>query len=153
MAVNVRVDAGHSYNRYELLAWLNETLQTGFTKVEQVCTGAAYCQLMDWLCPGSLDLSRVRFQSNNVVDCIHNYSLLQTAFRKAGVVRHIPIQALIKKNSVVALTFLQWFKTFFDKNNDREYHALEARGGQSMSMFPSDSGGSNVQLWIFPSNK
>ncbi|XP_023248722.1 uncharacterized protein LOC111644192 [Seriola lalandi dorsalis] len=139
MAVNVRVDAGHSYNRYELLAWLNETLQTGFTKVEQVCTGAAYCQLMDWLCPGSLDLSRVRFQSNNVVDCIHNYSLLQTAFRKAGVVRHIPIQALIKKNSVVALTFLQWFKTFFDKNNDREYHALEARGGQSMSMFPSDS--------------
>lgn len=26
---------------HELLAWLNETLQTGFTKVEQVCTGGS----------------------------------------------------------------------------------------------------------------
>ncbi|XP_040008597.1 uncharacterized protein LOC120803781 isoform X2 [Xiphias gladius] len=140
MAVNVPLNAGHSYNRYELLAWLNETLQTGFTQVEQVCSGAAYCQLMDWLFPGSLDLSRVRFQSNNMVDSIHNYSLLQAAFKKSVVVRHIPIEALIKRNPAVALTFLQWFKVFFDENNNgREYHALEARGGQSMSMVPADS--------------
>ncbi|KAF0036027.1 hypothetical protein F2P81_011339 [Scophthalmus maximus] len=137
MAVNVEQ---HSYSRYELLAWLNETLQTGFTQVEQVCTGAAYCQLMDWLCPGSLDLSRVRFQSNKTVDSIHNYSLLQAAFRTARVVRHIPIEALIKRNPTVALTFLQWFKMFFDENNKgREYHALEARGGQSMNMVAADS--------------
>ncbi|XP_071329252.1 uncharacterized protein [Trachinotus anak] len=140
MAANLGVDAGHLYNRYELLAWLNETLQTAFTKVEQVCTGAAYCQLMDRLFPGSLDLSRVRFQSSNTVDSIHNYSLLQAAFRAVGVTRHIPIQALIMRKFVVAQTFLQWFKMFFDENNNgREYHALEARGGQSMSMAAADS--------------
>ncbi|XP_069382324.1 uncharacterized protein [Paralichthys olivaceus] len=141
MAVNVAVNAAanvHSYNRYELLAWLNDTLQTCFTKVEQVCTGAAYCQLMDLLFPGSLDLSRVRFQSNNQVDSIHNYSLLQAAFRRTGVVRYVPIEALMKRNPTVALTFLQWFKLFFNENNKgREYHALEARGGQSMA--PADS--------------
>ncbi|XP_070766006.1 uncharacterized protein [Enoplosus armatus] len=132
MAVNVAVSS-ELPNRYELLAWLNETLQTGFTKVEQIWAGAAYCQLMDWLFPGSLDLSRVRFQSNNMVDSIHNYSLLQAAFRKVGVVRYIPMEGLMKRNSIVALTFLHWFKMFFDENNrGREYHALEARGGQSM---------------------
>ncbi|XP_036960839.1 uncharacterized protein LOC119023197 isoform X2 [Acanthopagrus latus] len=132
VAKNVTVTS-INVNHYELLAWLNETLQTGFTKIEQVCTGAAYCQLMDCLFPGSLDLSRVRFQSSNMVDSIHNYSLLQAAFRTVGVVRYIPTEALIKKNSIVALTFLQWFKLFFDKNNTgREYHAFEARDGQSM---------------------
>uniref|UniRef100_A0A8C2ZBW3 DNA (cytosine-5-)-methyltransferase n=1 Tax=Cyclopterus lumpus TaxID=8103 RepID=A0A8C2ZBW3_CYCLU len=106
---------------HELLAWLNETLQTGFTKVEQVCTGAAFCQLMNWLSPKFLDLSRVEFQSDNAMDAITNYSLLQAAFRKVG-------------DSEVALAFLRWFKAFFDKNVNRNivYHPLEARGGQSM---------------------
>ncbi|XP_044208463.1 uncharacterized protein LOC122982906 isoform X1 [Thunnus albacares] len=133
MAVNVNLNAENSNNSYELLAWLNETLQTGFTKMEQVCSGAAHCQLMDYMFPGSLDLSRVRFLSKDMVDSIHNFSLLQGAFRKVGVVRHIPMEALMKKNTVVALTFLQWFKRFFDENsNSREYDALQARGGKSM---------------------
>uniref|UniRef100_A0A8D0D3A5 DNA (cytosine-5-)-methyltransferase n=1 Tax=Sander lucioperca TaxID=283035 RepID=A0A8D0D3A5_SANLU len=134
VAVNVTVSSIGRPNLYELLAWLNESLQTGFTKIGQVCTGAAYCQLMDWLFPQTVDLSRVRFQSNDMVDIIHNYSLLQAAFRKLGVLR-----VSIVRNSKVAVTFLHWFKVFFDRNNNkgREYHALEARGGQSM--VPADS--------------
>nr|XP_046252388.1 uncharacterized protein LOC124063104 [Scatophagus argus] len=134
----------------ELLVWLNETLQTGFTKLEQVCTGAAFCQLMDWLFPGSLDLSDVRFQSDNVVDSLHNYSLLEAAFRKVGVVRYIPIEALLKRNSCISLTFLQWFKLFFDENNNgREYQALEARGGQSLVPDKSHRDGTPPQkLWV-----
>lgn len=51
---------------------------------------------------------------------------------------------MIARNPVVALSFLQWFKTLFDKkNNGREYHALQARGGQSMSMASAESGGRN----------
>ncbi|GLD50603.1 uncharacterized protein AKAME5_000377500 [Lates japonicus] len=92
VAVNVNLKEGHSYYCFELLAWLNETLQTGFTKVEQ----------------------------------------------------HIPTAALMKGNPKQALAFLQWFKLFFDKNNSgREYHALEARGGQSMA--PADSDGLSSQ--------
>ncbi|XP_032376067.1 uncharacterized protein LOC116692137 isoform X1 [Etheostoma spectabile] len=145
VAVNVPVGGIGRPNLYELLAWLNETLQTGFTKIGQVCTGAAYCQLMDWLFPQSLDLSRVRFQSNDMVDIIHNYSLLQAAFRTVGVLRHIPVKDLMERKSDVAVTFLHWFKAFFDKNNakGREYHALEARGGQSM--VPADSDGHSSQ--------
>lgn len=49
--------------------------------------GAAYCQLMNLLFPGSVDLSRVRFQSSDMMDSIHNFSLLQAVFRHVGVVR------------------------------------------------------------------
>ncbi|XP_059189546.1 uncharacterized protein LOC131971901 isoform X2 [Centropristis striata] len=145
VAANVVMGSCGRPNSYELLTWLNKTLQTGFTKMEQVCTGAAYCQLMHWLFPTSLDLSKVRFQSNDVVDAIHNYSLLQAAFSKVGVVRHIPIEALMKRNSIVTLTFLGWFKVFCDKNKtmDRQYDALHARGGQSMG--PATSDGHSTQ--------
>uniref|UniRef100_A0A3Q0RMG5 Calponin-homology (CH) domain-containing protein n=1 Tax=Amphilophus citrinellus TaxID=61819 RepID=A0A3Q0RMG5_AMPCI len=133
MAVHVTLSRTCSYNRYELLAWLNETLQTSFTRVEQVCTGAAYCQLMDLLFPGSLDLSGVQFQCDTIMHSLHNFTLLRSAFKRAGVIRHIPIEALMKRNPVVALTFLQWFKLLFDERNDsREYNASEARGGQNL---------------------
>ena len=40
--------------RHELLAWLNSCLSCSLTKIEHLCTGAAYCQLMDLLFPGAL---------------------------------------------------------------------------------------------------
>uniref|UniRef100_UPI0037E8F48C uncharacterized protein n=1 Tax=Semicossyphus pulcher TaxID=241346 RepID=UPI0037E8F48C len=133
MDLNVAASPGGQPNCYELLAWLNQTLLTGFTRVEQVCTGAAFCQLMDWCLPGSLDLSKVRFLCNNMADSLHNFNLLQAAFRKVGVVRYIPIETLAERNSVVALAFLHWFKQFFEKNRKgREYRPLQARGGQRM---------------------
>uniref|UniRef100_A0A3B5B4X6 DNA (cytosine-5-)-methyltransferase n=1 Tax=Stegastes partitus TaxID=144197 RepID=A0A3B5B4X6_9TELE len=120
-AVNVTVK-GQPYNSRKLLAWLSETLQTSFTKVEQVRTGAAYCQLMDLLFPGSVDLSSVQFQSDDIVYAsAHNLGLLKDAFAKAG------------RSITVTLAFLQWFKVFFDKNSKgSEYPALEAKGGQSL---------------------
>uniref|UniRef100_A0A674C2E0 DNA (cytosine-5-)-methyltransferase n=1 Tax=Salmo trutta TaxID=8032 RepID=A0A674C2E0_SALTR len=87
MAVNVQVKPGEKHNRYELLAWLNESLQTKFTKVEQTCSGAAFCQLMHWLFPGSVDVQRVRFQASDEVDALHNYSVLQAGFRRSGVIK------------------------------------------------------------------
>uniref|UniRef100_A0AAQ5YWD6 DNA (cytosine-5-)-methyltransferase n=1 Tax=Amphiprion ocellaris TaxID=80972 RepID=A0AAQ5YWD6_AMPOC len=133
MAKNVII-RGQPYNHNELLAWLNETLETSFTKVEQLSTGAAYCQLMDWLFPGSLDFSSVQFQSDDIeLASVHNLSLLKTAFSKIGVNKYVPSIALMRWGFTVSLDFLQWFKLFFDRNNKgREYHALEARGGQSL---------------------
>uniref|UniRef100_A0A8C8JS16 DNA (cytosine-5-)-methyltransferase n=1 Tax=Oncorhynchus tshawytscha TaxID=74940 RepID=A0A8C8JS16_ONCTS len=88
MAVNVQVEPGEKHNRYELLAWLNESLQTRFTKVEQTCSGAAFCQLMHWLFPGSVDVQRVRFHASDEVDARHNYSVLQAGFRRSGVIKY-----------------------------------------------------------------
>ena len=35
-------------------AWVNECLQSQFIKIEELCTGAAYCQFMDMMFPGKL---------------------------------------------------------------------------------------------------
>uniref|UniRef100_A0AAQ4S0E1 DNA (cytosine-5-)-methyltransferase n=1 Tax=Gasterosteus aculeatus aculeatus TaxID=481459 RepID=A0AAQ4S0E1_GASAC len=118
-----------------LLAWLNDTLQTSFTNAEQLCGGGAFCQLMNWLFPKSIDLSSVQFLCNNMVDAIPNYRLLNAAFKKVGVLRvSIVTKELIKKDTAWFLAFLYWFKAFFERNlhQDRKYNPLEARGGQSM---------------------
>ena len=36
-----------------MLAWVNGSLQSQIGKIEEMGTGAAYCQLMDILFPGS----------------------------------------------------------------------------------------------------
>ena len=36
-------------SRSDLLAWVNELLQINYTKIEQCGTGAAYCQILDYI--------------------------------------------------------------------------------------------------------
>ena len=38
--------------RHEMLAWLNDSLDAQMAKIEEMCSGAAYCQFMDMLFPG-----------------------------------------------------------------------------------------------------
>ena len=40
------------YVRQDMLAWVNGSLQSQIGKIEEMGTGAAYCQLMDILFPG-----------------------------------------------------------------------------------------------------
>lgn len=53
MAGNMTVDEAADAmwpQRFEMLAWLNETLQTRFTKIEQVCTGTSALNVCHDLC-------------------------------------------------------------------------------------------------------
>ena len=54
MAVNVYATGQTTDNlsRHDMLAWVNDCLQSSFGKIEELCTGAAYCQFMDMLFPG-----------------------------------------------------------------------------------------------------
>lgn len=56
MAINVYSTNVTSDNlsRHDMLAWVNDTLSASFTKIEELCSGAAYCQFMDMLFPGKL---------------------------------------------------------------------------------------------------
>ena len=42
-----------TFGRHEMLAWVNGSLQSQMGKIEELGSGAAYCQLMDILFPGS----------------------------------------------------------------------------------------------------
>ncbi|XP_015836823.1 microtubule-associated protein RP/EB family member 1 isoform X3 [Tribolium castaneum] len=132
MAVNVYSTNVTSENlsRHDMLAWVNECLQSSFGKIEELCTGAAYCQFMDMLFPGSVQLKRVKFRTNLEHEYIQNFKILQAGFKKMGVDKIIPVDKLIKGRFQDNFEFLQWFKKFFDANYDgRDYDAIEARGG------------------------
>ena len=59
MAVNVYATSATTENlsRHEMLAWVNDCLQSNFTKVEQMSTGVVYAQMMDMLFPGKIYFS------------------------------------------------------------------------------------------------
>uniref|UniRef100_A0A3B3RNQ8 DNA (cytosine-5-)-methyltransferase n=1 Tax=Paramormyrops kingsleyae TaxID=1676925 RepID=A0A3B3RNQ8_9TELE len=117
----------------DLLNWLNESLQTSFTKVEEISSGACFCQLMDWLFPGLLNLKKVNFQAKEEVEFIHNYNLLQASFKKKGVNKSIPVENLVKGKFQDNLAFLKWFRNFFKDNYcSQTYNPTEAREGQDI---------------------
>ncbi|CAO0797840.1 unnamed protein product [Mucor circinelloides] len=68
-------------SRTELLAWLNDLLQTRYTKVEQAGTGAAYCQIFDSIY-GDVPVSKVKFEAKLEYEYVGNYKILQNVFKK-----------------------------------------------------------------------
>lgn len=130
---------------HQLLCWVNACLQTDFTHMRHLRTGATYCQLMHILFPTSIDLSSVRFESDSIEDYRHNYSLLQKAFDQVGVLRYIPVNDLIHKNEAACLQFLRWFKVFFIKNDK---HRTQAHG--NALRLPISSGVVDVITKVVP---
>ena len=58
MAVNVYATSSSTENlsRHDMLAWVNDSLNTRYVKIEEFCTGAIYCQFMDMLFPGCIQV-------------------------------------------------------------------------------------------------
>ncbi|XP_038550949.1 microtubule-associated protein RP/EB family member 1-like isoform X1 [Micropterus salmoides] len=140
MAVNVYSTSVTSDNlsRHDMLVWINESLQMNLTKIEMLCTGAAYCQFMDMLFPNSVPLKKVKFGAKLEHEYIHNFKLLQVSFKKMGVDKIIPVDKLVKGKFQDNFEFVQWFKKFFDANYDgKEYDPVEARQGQDAMPTPN----------------
>ncbi|XP_013187676.1 microtubule-associated protein RP/EB family member 1 [Amyelois transitella] len=142
MAVNVYSTNVTSDNlsRHDMLAWVNDCLQSNFAKIEELCTGAAYCQFMDMLFPGSVPMKRIKFKTNLEHEYIQNFKILQAGFKKMNVDKIVPIDRLVKGRFQDNFEFLQWFKKFFDANyGGTEYDALAQREG-----LPMGHGGSSA---------
>lgn len=135
MAVNVYSTnvTTENLSRHDMLSWVNDCLGAQFNKIEELCTGAAYCQYMDMLFSGSVPMKRVKFRTNLEHEYIQNFKILQAAFKKMSVDKIIPIDRLIKGRFQDNFEFLQWFKKFFDANYDgHDYDALGARENMPM---------------------
>uniref|UniRef100_A0A672RC30 DNA (cytosine-5-)-methyltransferase n=1 Tax=Sinocyclocheilus grahami TaxID=75366 RepID=A0A672RC30_SINGR len=106
MVVNVKI-GDEKRNLSELLDWLNHILQATFSQLEHTCSGAAFCQLMDIIHPGSIDINKVKFTAKENADILDNYGLLREAFSKAQIK---------KVNILKTLDLLTWFKDLYDHN-------------------------------------
>ncbi|XP_072297740.1 microtubule-associated protein RP/EB family member 2 isoform X1 [Eucyclogobius newberryi] len=142
MAVNVYSTSitQETMSRHDIIAWVNDLVCLNYTKVEQLSSGAAYCQFMDMLFPGCIGLKKVKFQAKFEHEYIHNFKVLQQSFKKMNVDKIIPVEKLVKGRFQDNLDFIQWFKKFFDANYDgKEYDPKEARQGQD-ALPPPDPG-------------
>ncbi|XP_037940599.1 microtubule-associated protein RP/EB family member 1-like [Teleopsis dalmanni] len=109
-------DLTHKESPKQLLNWINKTLETKFSRIEELCTGAAYCQLMDILYPEIIDLSKIHFYTNTKLHSRKNFEALEMAFEILNINKHIPIKELIKFEFMPNIEFLVWFKAYFDYN-------------------------------------
>jgi len=154
MAVNVYSTSVTTENlsRHDMLAWVNDCLMSNLTKIEEMCTGAAYCQFMDMLFPGSVMVKKVKFKTNLEHEYIQNFKLLQGSFKKMHVDKIIPIDKLVKSRFQDNFEFVQWFKKFFDANYQGQdldgYNAAEVRAGEVLGW---GIGTNNVARSSYPS--
>jgi len=135
MAVNVYSTSVTTDNlsRHDMLAWVNDCLSAKYTKIEEMCSGSAYCQFMDMLFPGSIPLKKVKFKTQLEHEYIQNFKVLQASFKKMNVDKIVPVDKLIKGRFQDNFEFIQWFKKFFDANYDgAPYDAVGARAGQGL---------------------
>lgn len=135
MAVNVYSTSVTTDNlsRHDMLAWVNDCLSSKYTKIEEMCSGSAYCQFMDMLFPGSVQLKKVKFKTNLEHEYVQNFKVLQASFKRMNVDKIVPVDRLIKGRFQDNFEFIQWFKKFFDANyGGQDYDAMAARGNVDM---------------------
>ena len=123
-------DAYHM-GRKELLQWINESFGFGYERIEQTCTGACACQIVDSLFPGVVPMSKVNFEAKFDYEYIKNYKILQSVFTKLNIPKVIEVNKLIRGKYQDNLEFLQWLKKFYDdklnEGTDAGYDAVSKR--------------------------
>jgi len=128
-----RMDGAFFVSRSELLAWVNSFFALSLSKVEQCANGAVYCQVIDASHPGAVPMRRVNWNARDEHQCIPNYKVLQQAFEKVGITRHIEVDKLVRGKYQDNLEMLQWIKRYFDGNyQGAEYDPVGRRAGCSL---------------------
>ncbi|KAH7728668.1 EBF3-S protein [Aphelenchoides avenae] len=124
-------------SRNDMLMWVNECLQSEFTKIEQLHSGEAYCLFTEVVFPGSIQLKRVKWNSRNELDWLSNWKLVATTWKQIGIERQPQVDKIVKGKFQDNFEFLQWFKKFFDANYDgHEYDPVALRNFEEL---PKDS--------------
>ncbi|KAL4555286.1 hypothetical protein LXL04_037901 [Taraxacum kok-saghyz] len=137
------MDAAYFVGRSEILAWINSTLRLNLSKVEEACSGAVHCQLMDVAHPGTVPMHKVNFDAKTEYDMIQNYKVLQNVFNKLTITKHIEVSKLVKGRQLHNLEFMQWMKRYCDAvsgganpNYNPEGRREACKGGKHMSKKP-----------------
>jgi len=120
------MDGAYFVGRKEIVDWINNTLGISIVKVEQTASGAIACQLLDMIFPGQVQMNRVNWMARIDHEFVPNYKILQTAFDRIGIERHIDVDKLIRGKYQDNLEFMQWFKRYFEMHTPAEQYDTAA---------------------------
>lgn len=135
-----KMEGAFFVSRNDLLQWANSLLQVGLTKVEQCASGAVYCQIIDACHPGTVAMRKVNWMSRSDHEFIPNYKVLQLAFDKNHIQKHINVELLIRGRFQDNLEFMQWLKCYWDRSNCPDYDPRPAREGRPLPAWAKPSG-------------
>ncbi|KAL7691492.1 putative microtubule-associated protein RP/EB [Plasmopara halstedii] len=116
--------------RLELLAWLNEFLQTDYTKIEHLADGIAYCQIFNTIYPGKVNLKRLNLHARTETENERNLKVLRCAFHLCDVRKEIPIPKLARGIFQEHFEFLHWIHDHVHRicpDPDRSFHGLRRK--------------------------
>ena len=136
------MDGAYFTSRKELLDFLNNLLDLNLTKIEQTASGAVACQLTEYLFPNSIPMSRVDWAAKSSHEYVANYKLLQSAFNKNKIRKHVDVDKLIRGKYQDNLEFCQWLKAFFDQTSGL---TVGREGYDPVAVRAKGKGGKNVQ--------
>ena len=106
-------------------------------KIEQLGSGAVYCQIVDVIHPGKVALSKVNWKARHDYEFISNLKVLQNAFDKIGIKKHVEVEKLAKAKYQDNLEVIQWLKRYFDLNSGQRaasYMPEERRGNAQIDL-------------------
>jgi len=116
--------------RLELLTWLNDITEIDYPKVENCADGIGYCQILDALHPGIVQLSKLNFSARSEGDFSRNLKVLDDALVKLSLEKLQAVDKLAKAKFQENIQFLQWLYTYatkFGLVNGSGYPAYERR--------------------------
>ena len=104
------MDQAYFVGKAVIINWLNDQLtvsqfvesdgglcvQLNIAKIEECATAAVYCAVMDCLYPDTFPFHRVKWQAKHEHEFVENYKVLQAAFDKNQIKKHIDVAKLVK---------------------------------------------------------
>ena len=81
-------------SKNEIFNWINELLLVKVNRIEQFASGNLYCQILDVLYPGKINLSKVNWKAKLEWEFVNNFKLLQQSFLKCNIKKYIEVKNL-----------------------------------------------------------
>lgn len=130
-------------SRQDLTRWVNQILQLNISKIDELGSGAVYCQLMDAI-HGDVPMHRVIFDSSSESDWQTNFKILQAQFNKHKISKNFDSTALMRCKFQDNLEFSQWLSNYaYEQGVIQGYDPIARRrggvGGSRASLAPDYS--------------